>query len=189
MIDLHTHLLPGVDDGSRTMDNSVRVLERFLVEVVREVACTPHLTASRAHEAPVDEYAAAARQLRHLVENYYAVIYMTEKLYGQMEKERTAYGEQPLPALPWAPLAAQVTLEGQTFDARARVGGQDLPLNGVGLRAVAWLNGYAAGLYLPQKSGSADAVLAMPGPKRLQLRMRARVNSSIRTAMEHEGFV
>ena len=48
---------------------------------------------------PVDEYAAAARQLRHLVENDYAVIYMTEKLYEQMEKERTAYGEQPLPAL------------------------------------------------------------------------------------------
>jgi hypothetical protein len=82
-----------------------------------------------------------------------------------------------LSALPWAPLAAQVTLEGQTFDARARVGGQDLPLNGVGLRAVAWLKGYAAGLYLPQKSGSADAVLAMPGPKRLQLRMLQQVST------------
>ena len=66
MIDLHTHLLPGVDDGSRTMDNSVRVLERLLVEGVREVACTPHLTASRAHEAPVDEYAALRAELQRL---------------------------------------------------------------------------------------------------------------------------
>ena len=80
-------------------------------------------------------------------------------------------------ALPWTPLAAQVTLEGQTFDARVRVGGQDLLLNGVGLRAVAWLKGYAAGLYLPQKSGSADTVLAMPGPKRLQLRMLQQVST------------
>jgi len=80
-------------------------------------------------------------------------------------------------ALPWTPLAAQVTVEGQTFDARARVGGQDLQLNGVGLRAVAWLKGYAAGLYLPQKSGSADTVLAMPGPKRLQLRMLQQVST------------
>jgi hypothetical protein len=38
------------------------------------------------------------------------------------------------------PLAAQVTLAGQAFDARARVGGQHLQLNGVGLRAAAWFD-------------------------------------------------
>ena len=82
-------------------------------------------------------------------------------------------------ALPWAPdpAAAQVKVEGQTFEARARVANQDLALNGVGLRAVAWLKGYAAGLYLPQKSTSADAVLAMPGAKRLQLRMLQEVST------------
>jgi hypothetical protein len=82
-------------------------------------------------------------------------------------------------ALPWAagPAVAQVKVEGQTFDARARVANQDLALNGVGLRAVAWLKGYAAGLYLPQKSTSADAVLAMQGAKRLQLRMLQEVST------------
>lgn len=82
-------------------------------------------------------------------------------------------------ALPWAwdPVVAQVTVEGQTFDARARVANQDLLLNGVGLRAVAWLKGYAGGLYLSQRSTSADAVLAMPGPKRLQLRMLQEVST------------
>lgn len=58
MIDLHTHLLPGVDDGSRALDVSVRVLERFVEDGVTVVACTPHLAASRAHEAPVAEHAA-----------------------------------------------------------------------------------------------------------------------------------
>ncbi len=48
---------------------------------------------------PVAEYSAAAKQLRQLVENDYAVVYVTEKLYAQMEKERAAYGEQTLPAL------------------------------------------------------------------------------------------
>lgn len=82
-------------------------------------------------------------------------------------------------ALPWVPAlaAAQVTVEGQTFEPRARVAQQDLALNGVGLRAVAWLKGYAAGLYLPQRSTSADAVLAMPGAKRLQLRMLQEVST------------
>lgn len=82
-------------------------------------------------------------------------------------------------ALPWVPAlaAAQVMVEGQTFEPRARVAQQDLALNGVGLRAVAWLKGYAAGLYLPQRSTSADAVLAMPGAKRLQLRMLQEVST------------
>ncbi|MEJ7810865.1 MAG: CpsB/CapC family capsule biosynthesis tyrosine phosphatase [Gemmatimonadaceae bacterium] len=55
MIDLHSHLLPGVDDGSRSLDTSVRVLERFGGEGVDIVVCTPHLAASAA--ATVDDAA------------------------------------------------------------------------------------------------------------------------------------
>lgn len=66
MIDLHSHLLPGVDDGARTMDEAVAVLERFAADGVTVVACTPHLDASRARSAPVREHAAlrAALQAR-----------------------------------------------------------------------------------------------------------------------------
>ena len=53
MIDLHTHLLPGVDDGSPTAAHSATVLRRMHDEGVRTVACTPHLRASEAWEAPV----------------------------------------------------------------------------------------------------------------------------------------
>jgi len=67
--------------------------------------------------------------------------------------------------------AAQVTLEGQRFDATVRVAGTELLLNGTGLRAVAWLKGYAAALYLPARATTAAQVLAATGPKRLQLRM------------------
>jgi len=77
-------------------------------------------------------------------------------------------------ALVWvasAPAAAQVRLEGFTFDATARVADAELRLNGVGLKAVAWLKGYAAALYLPHKATSATQVLALAGAKRLQMRM------------------
>jgi len=57
VIDLHTHLLPGVDDGSRTLETSVRVLERMAAEGVSAVACTPHLNASQVDEAPVEAHA------------------------------------------------------------------------------------------------------------------------------------
>ena len=56
MIDLHTHLLPGVDDGSRSVEVSRGVLERFAADGVTVVACTPHLMASQAHEAPVEPH-------------------------------------------------------------------------------------------------------------------------------------
>ena len=52
------------------------------------------------------------------------------------------------------PLSAQgaVKLEGFTFPGEVTVAGKRLLLNGVGVRQVAWLKGYAAGLYLTQKA-------------------------------------
>ena len=56
MIDLHSHLLPGVDDGSPSIDASVPVLERFGAQGVEVVVCTPHLNASEAGDAPYDRH-------------------------------------------------------------------------------------------------------------------------------------
>jgi len=64
-----------------------------------------------------------------------------------------------------------IKVEGYTFVGDIRLADTPLELNGVGYRAVAWLKGYAAGLYLPRRATTAAQVLAMPGPKRLQLRM------------------
>lgn len=66
---------------------------------------------------------------------------------------------------------AGVVVEGQRFAAQAQVAGSELLLNGTGVRAVAWFKGYAAGLYVARKAQTAEALLAQPGPKRLQLRM------------------
>jgi Chalcone isomerase-like len=64
-----------------------------------------------------------------------------------------------------------ITAEGQVFAAQAQVGDAALVLNGVGLRAVAWVKGYAAGLYLSKRANTASAVLATPGAKRLDIRL------------------
>lgn len=64
MIDLHSHLLPGVDDGSRSLEQSVRVLERFAADGVTVLACTPHLEASRALRAPLEANRERMRELR-----------------------------------------------------------------------------------------------------------------------------
>ncbi len=42
-VDLHCHLLPGVDDGAETIADSVRHARRLSAEGVRDVLVTPHL--------------------------------------------------------------------------------------------------------------------------------------------------
>ncbi len=42
-VDLHCHLLPGVDDGAATMEDAVAHARRLHAEGVRDVACTSHV--------------------------------------------------------------------------------------------------------------------------------------------------
>jgi protein-tyrosine phosphatase len=48
VIDLHSHLLPGVDDGSRSVEQSRRVLAEMAASGVTDLCLTPHVLASQA---------------------------------------------------------------------------------------------------------------------------------------------
>lgn len=52
MIDLHSHLLPAVDDGSRSVEQSVTVLREMARQGITDVCLTPHLPAGRAEAGP-----------------------------------------------------------------------------------------------------------------------------------------
>ena len=64
MIDVHSHLLPGVDDGSRSVETSVEVLQRFAQDGVEVVVLTPHLNASRLADAPYERHLEIFEELR-----------------------------------------------------------------------------------------------------------------------------
>lgn len=42
-VDLHLHLLPGLDDGAPTMEHTVAHARRLEAAGVTDVACTPHI--------------------------------------------------------------------------------------------------------------------------------------------------
>lgn len=64
MIDIHSHLLPGVDDGSRSFEQSVDVLQRFAADGVECVVLTPHLNVSRLADAPYERHLEILAELR-----------------------------------------------------------------------------------------------------------------------------
>jgi hypothetical protein len=73
--------------------------------------------------------------------------------------------------------ARAAEIEGVKLADSQSFGGQNLVLNGFGLRTKFGFKVYAAGLYLPQKAGSTADVLAQKGPKRLTATMLREINS------------
>ena len=43
MIDIHTHILPGVDDGARDLSVSLEMLEQAVNDSITHLICTPHV--------------------------------------------------------------------------------------------------------------------------------------------------
>lgn len=41
--DIHNHLVPGVDDGAQTLDDSFAMLEQAMAAGVKIICATPHL--------------------------------------------------------------------------------------------------------------------------------------------------
>jgi len=44
MIDIHCHILPGLDDGAETLEISIAMAEMAVADGVTHVVCTPHIT-------------------------------------------------------------------------------------------------------------------------------------------------
>lgn len=85
-------------------------------------------------------------------------------------------------------LAQGVEREGVKFEPTAQVGGTALQLNGVGVRTRAIFKVYVAGLYVPQKSSSASALLAQKGPRRVVIAMLRNVDADTFAGALSEGL-
>lgn len=72
---------------------------------------------------------------------------------------------------------ASVTVEGTTFDDTSAVAGQNLVLNGAGLRKKLFFRVYTAGLYLPAKAQTLEAVLSQTGAVRVRLILMRNVSA------------
>ena len=62
MIDLHCHILPGIDDGSKDPETTRQMLEEQLRQGVQTIVATPHFQGSKAFPREFLEKRAAALQ-------------------------------------------------------------------------------------------------------------------------------
>lgn len=68
-----------------------------------------------------------------------------------------------------APAWSAVEIKGARFQDTYQLARQPLQLNGAGVRVKFVIDVYAAGLYVPRKEHSANALIAQPGPKSMQI--------------------
>lgn len=83
--DIHCHILPGVDDGAQTMEETRRMLKLASEEGIRYIVATPHHHPRRGKEPPEvlkKQYAKVRREAREIDEKL-KVFLGTEVYFGQ----------------------------------------------------------------------------------------------------------
>lgn len=66
MIDVHCHLLPGIDDGAKTLDVSLAMAKMAAEDGIEVVACTPHIMPGVYDNRPADIRQKVAELQNHL---------------------------------------------------------------------------------------------------------------------------
>jgi len=84
--------------------------------------------------------------------------------------------------------AQAATYKDVTVPDTVTVGGQSLVLNGMGLRTKFFFKIYVGALYLPQKAGTTEAVMAESGPDRILMHMIYDVSKKQFADAWNDGF-
>ena len=73
--------------------------------------------------------------------------------------------------LQWPAAVSAADVAGIRIDDRARVAQSELQLNGAGVRTKFVFKVYVTALYVPERKSSTAEILALPGPKRVSMRL------------------
>ena len=95
LIDIHSHILPDVDDGAKEIEDSLRMIESAYRGGVRVIIATPHKLPG-AYDAPVKELKKKLKEIRDLIEEREIGVqilmgrecYLSPELLDYMEGDR-----------------------------------------------------------------------------------------------------
>lgn len=84
--DYHTHILPGVDDGIKTMEESLELLRLFEEEGVKSIVLTPHIMDEYPHNDPIflrARFEKLQQQYQGVIELRLGAEYMIDSKFGE----------------------------------------------------------------------------------------------------------
>ncbi len=79
MIDLHSHLIPNIDDGSGSLEKSIEMLETEKKAGVSDIVCTPHFRLG-CFETPIEEIMKKFNLLKNEAEKLGINLYLGQEI-------------------------------------------------------------------------------------------------------------
>lgn len=94
-IDMHCHILPGVDDGAKDINETKEMLRIAYEEGIRCMIATPHHHPRRGKESPkvLRRQAKLVREAAHEIDEHFRIYLGTEIFFGQDVPDKLENGE------------------------------------------------------------------------------------------------
>jgi len=103
IIDFHSHVLPGIDDGSQSPDESVTMLKMMVNQGIRRVVATPHF------------YARYDEPKEYLLKRYDAIMALREEMERHENMPKLAVGAEVhfFPGMSHSSILSHLTIGGK----------------------------------------------------------------------------
>ena len=100
-VDMHSHLIPGIDDGSKSMDETIAMLAKFEALGYRKIITTPHILSDYYKNTPeiilggLQKVRETAKQLNLSIEIEAAAEYYFDEYFVEQIKQKNilSFGE------------------------------------------------------------------------------------------------
>ena len=116
MIDTHSHILPGVDDGARDFDESVEIVKSLVSQGVTDIIATPHYVVESTFDSPRAKNIELLAQLRERLEkeNVPVNLYLGNEIFFNEEIPQLVSGGLISPLVDSKYLLVEISLSGES---------------------------------------------------------------------------
>ena len=83
MIDIHTHILPAIDDGSKSIENSIKMLNDLYADGVTDAILTPHYRGK--YDCSKEDLIKRFTEFKSLVKDVPINLYLGQEIYVDRE--------------------------------------------------------------------------------------------------------